>query len=373
MKWLKRFFPTTPSEVSTSKPERREATFKDRVDEFWEWFSQNSGRFFDVIEAGRCGDLTQEVSDQIHRLFPHFGWVFGPGEDRIGHSFTLTPEAEAAKAFLAEYWLSRAPDLENWTFYDARQPGITDGAIRIHGENIDASAIWVTLEPDEEAQRFDLTVWHPAFSKLQQKERFQILFIWLDEILGEKGTAKWIGAIEFSDSEFRSAVPLKELRETVQEARDLKGWNSKDQIGIVYELKPKKGRPREDTFVGSTSCELLIQDYFKSFSASPNDPVVGCGAHFVFLAIDNRNIQGNQALAFRYELGEEIGEEFRNHDSGLEIGGAVGTSNLYIDLLLFDGENSIQHIRKVLHRRNFAYPVILYPFYDSFGDPIPII
>jgi len=373
MNWLKRLLHTPKREIAGSQVASGEQTFKARVDEFWGWFSRNSVRFFDCIEAGKCGDLTQEVSDQIDRLFPHFGWVFGPGENRVGHSFTLTPEADAAKAFLAEYWLSRAPELENWTFYDSRQPGTTEGTIRIHGESIDASAIWVTLKPDEEAQRFDLTVWHPAFSKLDQRERFRILFLWLDEILGEKGTAKWIGAIEFSDDGFRSAVPLKELRERVREARELKGWQSEDQIGIVYELKPKNGRPREDTFVGSTSCELLIRDYFESFSASPNDPVAGCGAHFVFLAIDNRNVQGDEALAFRYQLGEEIGEQFKTRDSGLEIGGAVGTSNLYIDLLLFDGDNGIQDIRKALIRRNLAYPVVLYPFYESFGDPIPII
>ncbi len=63
----------------------------------------------------------------VNELSPGFAWVFGPGADGIGHSFTLSGEGVIHRQLLALQWLSRAPVINGWTFYAARQPGPISG------------------------------------------------------------------------------------------------------------------------------------------------------------------------------------------------------------------------------------------------------
>jgi hypothetical protein len=104
---------------------KAEFTFKARVEEFWDWYTKSAARFYETIENKKCGDLTSEVSATIDRLLPGFAWVFGPGANGQGHSFTLTGEGDEHRQLLTRQWLSFAPRLPGWTFYDSRQPSET--------------------------------------------------------------------------------------------------------------------------------------------------------------------------------------------------------------------------------------------------------
>src|SRR6478752_7227568 len=96
-------------------------TLKARVHAFWEWYAEEAGRFYAEIENEGCAGLEREVSAKVDELLPGLGWIFGPGEGGRGHRFTLTPEGNADKRFIAQYWLQQAPVLENWTFHASRQ------------------------------------------------------------------------------------------------------------------------------------------------------------------------------------------------------------------------------------------------------------
>jgi len=98
-----------------------EITFKTRVELFWEWYAQVGPRFLETIEAGRCADLAGEVAGKVGELLPGFAWVFGPGANRVGHSFTLSGEGDFHRQLLTIHWQSQAPVLPGWTFYAARQ------------------------------------------------------------------------------------------------------------------------------------------------------------------------------------------------------------------------------------------------------------
>lgn len=347
-------------------PKEPEDTFKARVEAFWGWYTEVAPRFYETIEQGKCAELASEVSGKINELFPGLSWVFGPGEGGIGHSLTLTPEGVASGYFLTEYWKAWAPDLEGWTFYDARQPGNVGGSIRIGECSFEAEAVWLAPDLDEENEKIDLTVWHPLFDTLDHNQQLTILFLWLDEALGERGTSRWIGAIEISNERLKDSLPLSELREFAESTAEAKGWDTQEQIGVVYELKPSEGPLRADTFVGSTSCYSVIRDYFENFAPHPKDPVAGLGADFVFLSIDGRNFPDENHLDFRAEIEERIEAAFENGKFGLVLGGALGLRNGYIDLLIFDGENSIERIQKALEEKPLPYPVVLHPFYETF-------
>ena len=175
-------------------------TFKERVAEFWRWYPQVAERFFQEIERGQCQSLTAEVVGYVEKTMPSLGWVFGPGENG-GHSFTVTGEGVVAKQLLAEYWRSQAPAIPRWTFYASRQASSADQlknmAINLNEtEKVDTQNFLIKTHVDEESQSIDIVAWHPSLQSVPPDHHYQILFLLLDEALGEFGTEMWLGGIK---------------------------------------------------------------------------------------------------------------------------------------------------------------------------------
>lgn len=92
------------------------------------------------------------------------------------------------------------------------------------GETFEMNAFWVSVFVDEQDEDFDLKVWHPLFDKLPDKDRFQILFIMLDELFGEFGTQRWIGDIKFTNERFSESMPILELHDFIQGETGRREW-----------------------------------------------------------------------------------------------------------------------------------------------------
>ena len=112
-----------------SQPKKEELTFKNRVQNFWRWYAEVAPRFYQTIEAKDCPSLAGEVSTKVNEMLPGFAWVFGPGANGNGHSFTLSGEGDIHRQLLTMFWRSQAPEISGWTFYHARQPGSVEGKI----------------------------------------------------------------------------------------------------------------------------------------------------------------------------------------------------------------------------------------------------
>jgi hypothetical protein len=145
---------------------KQELTFKIRVQRFWEWYSEVAPRFYQTIEAKKCDSLATEVSAKVDEMLTGFAWVFGPGANGNGHSFTLTGEGVLHRQLLAMFWHSQAPILLGWTFYYARQPGSIQGVcINIAGKVFNPIEFWITANLNQNSEKVDLIVWHPLFGK----------------------------------------------------------------------------------------------------------------------------------------------------------------------------------------------------------------
>jgi len=203
-------------------------TFKERVERFWKWYAEVAPRFYEVIESGQCGSLLEEVSDKVEELLPDFAWEFGPGKDDKGHSFSLIGEGIIHRQLLTIYWLDRAPILPGWTFYASRQPCLTKsgGLAKIETEDGTFNPIefWLTPALDRENEKVDITVWHPLFDKMGEKERAAALFLYLDSVLGEYGTGQWIGEVEYDPKRLTESIPLAELGEYIEKIKVEQRW-----------------------------------------------------------------------------------------------------------------------------------------------------
>lgn len=327
-----------------------EITCNDRIQKFWDWFQEVAPEFRTTIDNGRCDDLTEITSRKVDELFSGFAWVYGPGAEGIGHSLTLSGEGVEHRQLLALHWLSQAPQIEGWTFYAARQPGDPSGAIVIGETRFEAKGMWVTPTIDEEEEKIELTIWHPEWPRLEERQRWTVVFLFLDEALGEYGTKWWIGQIRLGDDRLSDSFPLSELPEYVAGISANRGWKKypPGEEHVLFRINPpEKPFPRGDLMTLSTAAPHLFYDYQEE-DGRLEDPFAGTGADYVYVRFPKEFLESGKEIEQRGALEDALDHILKKNRSGRNIGGGMGSRNCYVDFLIFDGRNSIDLIVRAL-------------------------
>jgi hypothetical protein len=201
----------------------------------------------------------------------------------------------------------------------------------------------------------DLTVWHPLYAGVNEDEaRLGAFFIFLDEVLGEYGTGQWIGSVTPSDKQLADAIPLTELWGFIDKLESEKGWQKlpPGDVAVVYEREDPENRfLRDDVFVGSTALYELIVDYYEA-EGDLEDPLAGTGADYVFVSMDVQFLPEGQQMETRDIIENALEAALKSEQSGRVLGGAFGTQFAYLDLMLFDRQNSVQIVERVLREQN---------------------
>lgn len=342
-------------------------TFKTRVKLFWDWFAEHSLDFQNRIEAGDGPGLEPEVSAAINKWLPGFAYVFGPG-DQGGHTFTLSPSGNVDLRFLARYWLDQSPQLEGWTFYCSRQPGLCDGfGIRINDHEFEAADVLIEFEVNEKDKVLDIVIWHPNYVK-DDDINSQVAFIFLDEVMGETGTEMWIGNIELGGEKLENGIPLKSLATEVVAAASMHQWEKQepDKTFIGYSVpEPKDGYPRSDTIAGATCHFPLVGEFMEQEGLLDNDPLSGTGAHFLYLSIDATDFPEDDEVEYRVKIEEHLNDILIENGAGRILGGATGYANAYIDLVIFDGQDALDLIEQTMQLQNHATTYRVERFFAS--------
>ncbi len=319
------------------------ATFKDGVQNFWKWFPDVAQRFYATINEGNCEQLTDEVSQFMQENLPGLAWSFGPGEGH-GHAFTISGEGILAKQLLAVEWLRYAPEIEGWTFYGSRQPGVLDSMRLDLGDagSVDGSSLIIQTHVDDEAQAIDVVAWHPAFDSIPEDAQHQVLFLMLDEALGEFGTQTWIGEIKI-EAVADDAPHVRRLEQLPDYIRSVEAYHQWEKLVPTesyssYQLPEQYPGPRGDTLVGTTLLPHPFIDYIIGEGELEDNPLEGTGAELAYIAFDGTTLPEGDQANVRAMMEDAIDEALQEKGSGRVLGGAHGSEHAYIDLILFDGK-----------------------------------
>lgn len=336
---------------------RSQTTFKQRVQDFWKWYPTVADRFFKTIEDGRCADLGDEVGQFVDRTLPGLHWVFGPGVDG-GHSFTLTGEGAKPLQLLTQYWLSQAPRIRHWTFHASRQASppesLKEIAIRLNEESeADAENMLLKTRLDEEEQVIHVVAWHPAFEDLPDEAREQIVFLLLDEALGEFGTEQWIGSIDVAPvNPGPKIIKLTQLQKFIDDLVANKQWEKPGPLDsyACYRIEEQSRHRRGDTIAGTTRLPEVVFSLLENRGRLKPDPLKDTGAELVYISLDlaTANFPSGEEADARGALEDQLQEALESQASGTVLGGAHGTGHAYIDILLFDGEDGRRIIKETL-------------------------
>jgi hypothetical protein len=331
-------------------PSAPEATFKTRVERFWEWFTIEAARLYAVVDAGQSATLADEITTKVESLGLG-AWVFGPGAGGVGHSLTVTGEGDLHRQLLTIYWVSRAPKIDKWTFYPSRQPGPVKGwSINIGNAKFDPMEYWLVPSVNLEDEKIDLQVWHPRFDSMDEKTRGFVLFLFLDEALGEYGTQRLIGKVSYNPKALGEAIPITELKDYVDRVQAQNEWRklAPGEGGTIYQLGEPHARFRRGDIISiSTMNPKLLMQYLDA-AGQLSDPLKGTGADYVYVSFERGWLPRGGEVAKRGEIEDCLDRVLKNARSGRLIGGAMGTENAYIDLMIFDGQNSLQIVRELL-------------------------
>ena len=127
-----------------------------------------------------------------------------------------------------------------------------------------------------------------------------------------------------------------------------------DQRYSYYEFDPTdREELRYDIIIGTSCFSDLLNDYYQD-STVTFDNLSSCGVKPCFLAFATKEDDDRSALLqIRHELedrlqNEILGLKHSGAETGIVIGGAIGTRTVYIDLLLYDGLSSIDRIKTLL-------------------------
>ena len=330
------------------KKKKPEITFKGNVEDCWHWFSTNAIRMKKTIDDGNCGDLLDETSTAVHKMIPHIGWCYGLGEGEGRHALTLSPEGDREHQLLAEYWLSRKPDIPDWDFYPAKQGSdLQEGySINTGGFDFSVNEIWLSPEVDTENAKVDITIWHHHFHEIEEKAAYRVTFILLDELLGEYDVQNYVGAIDLNTEKLENSIPLMEFGELLENLKEKNNWNKLSPCDsyCTYQLPEcEEEFIRSDAFIGST-CHLdILNGYFGSKGDMEN-PLKDTGADYLFIRLDNNILPEGHEVDFRSNIEDKINDALFENLSGRSFGGSQGRQYAYIDYIIYDGQNSIDLI-----------------------------
>jgi hypothetical protein len=187
---------------------------------FWSWWqaegaAQTSAAIIDHAPAR----MVPALSKRVEAIGAGLAWELG----RTGESHLLVISAEGDPALrgTARRWRRMAPATpSNWEYSDSRPP-IDDPfevTLRINGTELDIAT--ATAWAHVTGAAIDVTVHHPVFARMPEKERQPAAFLLLDAVLGEAAVETWIGTVEQSTEPPLDPVPLVGLRAVVRELTD---------------------------------------------------------------------------------------------------------------------------------------------------------
>jgi hypothetical protein len=180
---------------------------------FWQWFEANDARIFD-FEKDR-DRIFDELQEQLHRVHPDLTFEFGPKQDGK-REFVISADG-IKEAFPAVSALANAaPVLPRWKITKFRPRRDFQSPITLNGLTISPQQVQFTIEPDGE--KVAITTFIEGYTPAERLRYGSVIYLMLDQALGEYDVETKVGAIEFKDKSAESKLvkqPLSALPQTL--------------------------------------------------------------------------------------------------------------------------------------------------------------
>lgn len=200
----------------------RRGTTEDAPADFWAWWAGARDRVADGVETGGlAAAVVADISRAVKGVHRDMAWELGPGRG-ARHAFCISPEGDPALRQVALRWLRDAPPPDAiWEYHASKQaaPSMDTLQLEVGGQTFALAEMRAIASWDEARQRVDVRLWHPGFATAPDNVRIQVMFIFLDNLVGEDDVERWIGEIEALDAPSGGRTP-DELRAEIGRHRE---------------------------------------------------------------------------------------------------------------------------------------------------------
>lgn len=342
------------------------ACYRERVAEFWEWFTRNETRLSGYIS--RLGDYEAEevvsfLANGLNRAIE--GCLF-----EIGGNFevSLASDGDTALILLGDYLCRNIPGeyAEKWQFTPWKK-AMPQGCLQYAGVRLGAEDVLVCpsrpgLKDGESC--FSLRFYSESLLELDEDQRYHAFFLLIEMCLGENICMGFIGDVEQAEERLEGMIPLADLPELMRRELEAEGRDLPDDYNPAlaysgYNLdRPEDDdgtQPRLDIIVGFTRLPDLLDDFYAGEGCPLYQRLADNGARPVFLSLTRQHLEDHQQdLNLRNEIADRLedeilGEAGSGREIGLILGQAVGLDFCYIDLLLYDEQAFLDRVNRVLN------------------------
>lgn len=327
-----------------------------RVDRFRNWFTENEAKLSEMISP----DSQEDAEELIEFIREGTSMISDNMNYNLGgdHEFTFSVEGWPDLFILYPYIISRMPESlkSKWKFSPFNKGTDRPFGFRMFGEQIDTARIMVGASFVEKSGRFRISYYDRNLSSLSDRQSDQAMWIILENTLGEGVSFKYIDMIEQASAPEADMIPLPSLRNhirTTLEAHEQKFFENPKDIFSTYRMNPQESEElRFDVMTGSTCFNPILADYYND-STDIFDHINSFGAMAVFITFANPDV--NDILSLRHDIEDKISAELLEPmNLGMLLGGATGTTNSYIDLIVYDYITFINSVSEILKQ----YPEI---------------
>lgn len=338
-------------------------SFSKRCESFWSWFCENEEKLSDMVKNEQnyenevIGDFVSKGTDLIYN-----DMSFNIGGD---YEFNFTAEGQSHHFYLIPYLISKMPIVlkKKWNFSPfSIGTGGEDFDFQMYGIKTKISDIYVHIEFDDESKTFSVLYFNEQLNELDYDDNINAFCIMMDLACGEAISYMYIGEVDKAESLLETMFPLTELESKIKQFlsdKNISISEKPDENYCIYKCEAGNGGEfRMDTEVGTSCYQQLVADFYENETHN-YDNLLDCGAFPLYIAIsfwENRKSlpeTGNEIIKIRHEIEDKIqseilGERGSGNESGIVMGGAMGTKTFYIDLLLYDMESFEEKLEKLL-------------------------
>lgn len=339
---------------SNISAELLERPFSQRIKEGWNRFADGEKKLRQMIKEKAAPEkITQYCSGLLNGMFSDIAFEVGFNGDKF--DLILSPEKSKFTLYFIDAIMKQAPEtvLKHWNVIAGRRASkYTE--LGFDGQRLSPADVTVKIT-DKSDYSCVITGYSQQLAdifKNDENKAFWAFDLLLDISLNEITNMRYISSIDISEKPFTAEdnpLPLPKLNEKIKELFGGKeGWDSIESYLECYQgyrLSPDENKkdflPREDVFVGFSSCLDLVSDYYND-NGSLEDMAEENGAaagFFVFplhpFKDKEKSRESEKILDFREELDRFI-EDNAGQTAYRFLGGGTGIHFGYLDFIAWD-------------------------------------
>ena len=343
-------------------------TVKNNVEMFWKHFQSEENTIIQSLKDKSYKQLQESIEKMDDEAMKKFGAHFFVEDSSEYLELVFDPGPNKTSQYLTRYCVEQAPQAirSKWILNDVLPPmsqKAIKAQVKIKDQEYYLNDFFVFYTVDTKNKMIACDVYNPSYSLIDNTERKKEMSMYLVELaIGENAYEAYLSKVDFIDQpdDQRDFCNLIEFYEKIDEIVKKEKWPTYEHPTDIYSVyRPIKeiadDSLRKDMKYIFTTHPLLIEESISQQHDVVSDLKAKDG-EFGYIYYLNPFHSKEDAI-LRQNLSKQLDEQMTKIGAAKVIGGAIGKSYAYIDLIIYDTKSfkkALQNLQGQLSK-NLAF------------------